>query len=81
NTHFYGVIIEELTKGHQKVKVKLEKIKNTVVEILASNLRYEKQVPSNQTTPANIDHKMDIAHKDLSDDNESSSEEEDSNAD
>ncbi|CAG8841967.1 30657_t:CDS:2, partial [Gigaspora margarita] len=82
NTCFYGVIIGELTRGHQKFQVKLEQIENTVVEILAGNLRYKKQITLSQAIPANIDREVDIAHKDLSDDNESSSEEEDSdNAD
>ncbi|CAG8849823.1 20938_t:CDS:1, partial [Gigaspora margarita] len=54
-------------------------IENTIVEILAGNLKYEKQVISNQAIPANIDREVNIAYEELSNDNESSSEEENSN--
>ncbi|CAG8703261.1 11080_t:CDS:1, partial [Racocetra persica] len=75
NLCLYGTIISELTSRKcRKYQVSFEEFENVTVDILAGNLRYEKQAILNQEELAVTE--LSPTHEEFSDDSESSLDEE-----
>lgn len=77
NLRLNGTIIRELTTKKRRIfQVSFDKIENVVVDVLAGNLRYEKQAVLNREEEETAVTELLSAHEELSDDSESSLEEE-----